>query len=203
MADPSPAPGRASARFLNPATMHRPTGYTHVVEVTAGRPVNIAGQMALDPAGTLVGQGDVRAQARQVFENLRGALEAVGAGFGQVVKLTVYLVDAAHLPAVREVRDQYVDTARPPASTAVQVGRLVLDDLLLEVEAVAVVDAWNSRSQPTASASRSTWSRSATVGSKISSSTPSASKAAARSRTAAGVRAAPAATPSAQSPRKP
>jgi reactive intermediate/imine deaminase len=141
MADPSPAPGRASARFLNPATMHRPTGYTHVVEVTAGRPVYIAGQVALDPAGTLVGQGDVRAQARQVFENLRAALEAVGAGFGQVVKLTIYLVDAAHLPAVREVRDQYVDTARPPASTAVQVGRLVLDDLLLEVEAVAVVDA--------------------------------------------------------------
>jgi enamine deaminase RidA (YjgF/YER057c/UK114 family) len=141
MTDPSPAPGRAAARFLNPETMHRPTGYTHVVEVTAGRPVYIAGQVAIDPAGTLVGRGDVRAQAGQVFENLRAALEAVGAGFGEVVKLTIYLVDAAHLPAVREVRDRYVDTARPPASTAVQVSRLVMDDLLLEVEAVAVVGA--------------------------------------------------------------
>jgi reactive intermediate/imine deaminase len=119
--------------------MHRPTGYTHVVEVTAGRPVYISGQIALDAAGELVGPGDVGAQAQQVFENLRAALGSVGAGFDQVVKLTVYLVDATQMPAVREVRNRYVDTARPPASTAVEVRRLVRDDLLVEVEAVAVL----------------------------------------------------------------
>jgi enamine deaminase RidA (YjgF/YER057c/UK114 family) len=119
--------------------MHRPTGYTHVVEVTAGRPVYIAGQIALDPAGELVGPDDLRAQARQVFENLRVALGSVGAGFEQVVKLNLYLLDATQLPVVREVRDEYVNTARPPASTAVQVGRLALEGLLIEVEAVAVV----------------------------------------------------------------
>ena len=135
----APAPTPAVANFVNPDTIHRPTGYTHVVEVTAGRPVYISGQVAFDRAGTLVGPGDVRAQARQVFENLAAALQAVGASFEQVVKLTFYLVDAAQLPAVREVRDQYVNTARPPASTAVEVRRLVLDDLLIEVEAVAVV----------------------------------------------------------------
>jgi enamine deaminase RidA (YjgF/YER057c/UK114 family) len=97
---------------------------THVVEVTAGRPVYIAGQVALDPAGVLVGPGDIRAQARQVFDNLKAALEAVGASFVQVVKLTYYLVDA---------------TQQPPASTAVEVRRLVRDDLLIEVEAVAVI----------------------------------------------------------------
>jgi enamine deaminase RidA (YjgF/YER057c/UK114 family) len=129
----------ASARFVNPEAMHRPTGYTHVVEVTAGRPVYVAGQVALDPSGALVGPGDIRAQARQVFDNLKAALEAVGAGFEQVVKLNFYLVDATQLPAVREVRDQYVDPGRPPASTAVEVGRLFRDDLLIEVEAVAVV----------------------------------------------------------------
>jgi enamine deaminase RidA (YjgF/YER057c/UK114 family) len=74
-----------------------------------------------------------------VFENLAAALQSVGATFEQVVKLTFYLVDATQLPAVREVRDQYVNTARPPASTAVEVRRLVLDDLLIEVEAVAIV----------------------------------------------------------------
>ena len=71
--------------------------------------------------------------------NLQAALEAVGAGFEQVVKLTCYLVDATQLPVVREVRDQYVNTQQPPASTAVEVRRLVRDDLLIEVEAVAVV----------------------------------------------------------------
>ena len=129
----------ASANFINPETMHRPTGYTHVVEVTAGRPVYIAGQVAIDPAGNLVGPGDVRAQARQVFENLRAALQAVGASFQQVVKLNFYLVDVTQLPVVREVRDEYVNTGQPPASTAVEVPRLVRDDLLLEVEAVAVI----------------------------------------------------------------
>jgi enamine deaminase RidA (YjgF/YER057c/UK114 family) len=129
----------ATANFINPETMHHPTGYTHVVEVTAGRPVYIAGQVALDPTGALVGPGDVRAQARQVFVNLQTALQAVGAGFGQVVKLNLYLVDATQLPAVREVRDQYVDTRQPPASTAVEVRRLAHEDFLIEVEAVAVI----------------------------------------------------------------
>jgi enamine deaminase RidA (YjgF/YER057c/UK114 family) len=67
----------ASANFINPETVHPPFGYSHVVEVTAGRPVYIAGQVALDPAGTLVGADDIRAQTRQVFNNLRAALEAV------------------------------------------------------------------------------------------------------------------------------
>jgi enamine deaminase RidA (YjgF/YER057c/UK114 family) len=133
------APSSATANFINPEGMHRPTGYTHVVEVTAGRPVYIAGQVAFGPTGALVGPGDMRAQARQVFENLQIALGSVGASFEQVVKLNLYLVDATQLPVVREVRDQYVNTARPPASTAVEVRRLFSDDFLIEVEAVAIV----------------------------------------------------------------
>jgi enamine deaminase RidA (YjgF/YER057c/UK114 family) len=120
-------------------TIHQPAGYTHVVEVTAGRPVYIAGQIALDPTGALVGPGDIRAQTRQVFANLQAALQAVGAGFEQLVKLTYYLVDATQLPIVREVRDQYLNPQQPPASTAVEVRRLVRDDLLIEVEAVAML----------------------------------------------------------------
>jgi enamine deaminase RidA (YjgF/YER057c/UK114 family) len=128
-----------TARFINPETMHRPTGYTHVVEVLAGRPVYISGQVALDSTGSLVGPDDIRAQARRVFDNLRAALQAVGASFDQVVKLNYYVVDATQMPVIREVRDEYLDPARPPASTAVEVRRLVRDDLLIEVEAVAVI----------------------------------------------------------------
>jgi enamine deaminase RidA (YjgF/YER057c/UK114 family) len=128
-----------TANFVNPEGMHRPTGYTHVVEVTAGRPVYVAGQVAMDREGALVGPGDVRAQARQVFENLRAALEAVGASFDQVVKLNFYLLDATQLPVVREVRDEYVNTRQPPASTAVEVRRLFKEEFLIEVEAVAMI----------------------------------------------------------------
>ncbi len=128
-----------TANLINPETIHPPTGYSHVAEVTAGRPVYISGQVALDARGALVGPGDVGAQARQVFENLKAALQAVGAGFDQVVKLNYYLVDASQLPAVREVRDEYVDQRRLPASTAVEVRRLFRENLLIEVEAVAVI----------------------------------------------------------------
>ena len=129
-----------AANFHSPETIHRPFGYSHVAEVTAGRPVYIAGQVALDPAGELVGPGDIAAQTRQVFDNLQAALQTVGASFEQVVKLNYYLVDASQLPVVREVRNEYINTEQPPASTAVEVRRLFRDDILIEVEAVAVVD---------------------------------------------------------------
>ena len=139
MPDASSAQIPVMANFINPDAMHRPTGYTHVVEVTAGRPVYIAGQVALDPSDGIVGPGDIRTQARQVFDNLQAGLQAVGAGFEQVVKLTYYLVNATQLPIVREIRDQYINTQQPPASTAVEVRRLVRDDLLIEVEAIAAI----------------------------------------------------------------
>ena len=113
-------------------------GYSHAVAAT-GRLVAIAGQVAMDRDGNVVGPGDAAAQAEQVFENLRLALDAAGATFNQVVKFTFYLTDAAFLPVVREVRDRYVDTERPPASTAVQVVALFRPEFLLEVEALAVI----------------------------------------------------------------
>ncbi|GAA2078050.1 RidA family protein [Streptomyces albiaxialis] len=112
-------------------------GYTNVVTGT-GRLVTVAGQIALDPEGNLVGEGDPEAQARQVFENLRRCLGSAGVGFDEVVKLTYFVTDVAYLPAIRKVRDEYVDTARPPASSAVQVAALFRPDLLLEIEAFAL-----------------------------------------------------------------
>ena len=112
-------------------------GYSHVV-TASGRLIAVSGQVALDEAGHLVGRGDPEAQARQVFENLRRCLVAADATFADVVKFTFYLTDLAVLPAVRAVRDEYVDAARPPASSAVQVAGLVLPDLLIEIDAFAV-----------------------------------------------------------------
>ena len=113
-------------------------GYTHVV-IGTGRLAALSGQVALDAQGQVVGAGDPAAQARQVFENLRLCLAAAGATFDHVVKLTFFVTDVAYLPAIRIARDQYVDTEHPPASTAVQVAALVRPELLLEVEALALL----------------------------------------------------------------
>jgi enamine deaminase RidA (YjgF/YER057c/UK114 family) len=86
------------------------------------------------------GPGDPAAQARQVFENLRRCLAQVGAGFGDVVKLTFFVLNVADLPAVRAARDAVIDTAKPPASTAVQVAALFAPGYVLEAEAWALVD---------------------------------------------------------------
>lgn len=114
------------------------SGYTHVV-AESGRLVAISGQIAMDEAGQVVGLGDPRAQARQVFENLGRCLAAADATFDDVVKLTYYLTDMSHLPAVRTVRDEYVDPTRPPASSAIQVSALFQPEFLLEVDAFAVI----------------------------------------------------------------
>ncbi|HWV41069.1 RidA family protein [Pseudorhodoplanes sp.] len=131
----------AQPRFLNPPTLYKPPGYTHVVEVKGpGRIAYIAGQLGLDAHGKLVGAaGDFRAQATQAFENIRLALAAVGAGFPDIVKLNNYLADMSHLPILREVRDKYVNVSAPPASTTVQISKFALEGALFEVEAVVML----------------------------------------------------------------
>jgi reactive intermediate/imine deaminase len=126
-------------RHINPPALSKPTGYSHVVEVRGGRTLYISGQIAVDKEGSLVGAGDVKAQAEQVFENLKAALAAGGATFNNVVKLTYFVTDASQVQVVRAVRDRYVGK-EPPASSFVQVARLVRPELLIEVEAIAVVE---------------------------------------------------------------
>jgi 2-iminobutanoate/2-iminopropanoate deaminase len=140
LASASRLDAQSAARLKNPATLHTPRGYSHVAEVPPGqRLVFIAGQVPLDKGGALVGPGDFKAQAQQVFENIRLALGDVGGTFNDVIKLNYYVVDVGQIAALREVRDRHVNTAAPPASTLVEVRRLFRDDVLLEVEAVAAV----------------------------------------------------------------
>ncbi|GHO48374.1 RidA family protein [Ktedonospora formicarum] len=128
-------------QFLIPDTLAPTPGYAQVVKVTGGQMIYTAGQVALDASRNLVGRGDFRAQAQQVFENLKAALAAVGADFRHVVKLNMYVVDRTHLPLLREVRDLYVNTQAPPASTTVEVRSLFREEFLLEIEAIASLPA--------------------------------------------------------------
>jgi len=124
---------------INPSGLSTPTGYTHVVDTSAAvRTIYVAGQVALDATGALVGAGDMRAQAEQVFRNLEAALVAVGATFANVVKMNTYVTDIGGAPAIREVRSRYLAN-NLPASTLVQVPALARPDLLVEIEAVAVL----------------------------------------------------------------
>ena len=128
-----------NVRFINPDTVHKPMGYSHVAEVTSGRLVYTAGQVAVDPAGNIVGEGDIAAQTRQVFDNLKNNLAAAGAKFTDVIKLTYYILGPAHIGAIREIRNEYVNTDAPPASTLVVVAGLARPEWLIEVEAIALV----------------------------------------------------------------
>lgn len=127
----------ALQHFRAPDGLAPGPGYSHAV-TGRGRWVATAGQVSLDAAGQLVGPGDIEAQTRQVFANLSRALAAAGASLTDVIKLNFYLTDITLLPAVRAIRDEYLDTARPPAATAIQVQALAMPGLMIEIEAWAI-----------------------------------------------------------------
>ena len=125
-------------RHLNPPTLGQPKGYTHIVETRGARTVYISGQVAEDTAGNVVGVGEFSTQARQVFENLKLALEAVGATFEDLAKTTTYVLSMSELGALREIRAEYLGP-NPPANTLVEVNRLAHPDYLIEIEGVVVL----------------------------------------------------------------
>ena len=127
--------------FLNPVGLPVLPGFSQVVTATEGKIVFISGQVALDANNEMVGKGDLRAQVVQTFENLKGALAAVGATFDDVLKTNTYIVNYTPdmLGVVREVRSRYLPQEKPPASTLIGVQALVLEDLLIEIEAFALL----------------------------------------------------------------
>jgi enamine deaminase RidA (YjgF/YER057c/UK114 family) len=137
-ADPGSTERRTIERLPAPEGVAPSPAYTHVVTGT-GRLVVLSGQVAQDADGVLVGVGDPEAQARQVFENLWRCLDSAGATFDDVVKLTWFVTDMALMPVFRKVRAAYIADDRLPASTAMQVVALFRPELVLEVEALAIV----------------------------------------------------------------
>lgn len=126
------------AEFFNPPGLSRGT-YSHTAVITGGRIVHVSGQVAYDESGHVVG-ATFAEQAQRVFENLRVALAAGGAQFGDIVKMNVYVRDltGAKVRTFREIRQRFMG-GHQPASTLVGTPALVHEDLMLEVEAVAVV----------------------------------------------------------------
>lgn len=127
--------------FINPSDLCPTFGWTHVAAVTGGKTIYISGQVSVDEKGQVVGRGDLRAQTRQAFENVRRALAAAGASYQDVVKTNLYVVGLKpeHVPIIREIRAQFVRSDHPPVSTLVGISALVGPDWLIEIEAVAVV----------------------------------------------------------------
>ncbi len=127
---------------LNPPELPTPVGYSQVVEVQAQRLVFIAGQIAVNREGEVVGRNDFAVQAKQVFRNLAAALQAAGCTAGHLVKLTVFVRDMGNIAAYREARARFFATVTPPAApavTLVEVSRLYSPDLMIEVEAIAAL----------------------------------------------------------------
>ena len=113
--------------------------FPHAASVTGGRQVLLSGQLSLDKAGKVVGKGDMRAQMRQVGENLKAALAAAGATLEDIVKTNTYVTDMDEFFKVMDVRREYLGAAFP-TSTTVEVSRLADPDMMIEIEAIAFVD---------------------------------------------------------------
>ncbi len=131
----------ADIRFINPPSLANFGTFSQVAVVTGGRTIHISGQVAWDRDGKLVAPGDLRAQTVKVLENLRDALAAAGAGFNDVVKFTIYVVDlkAEDRAVISEIRNGFIDTSRPPASTMIGVSALVVPGARIEIEAIAAL----------------------------------------------------------------
>lgn len=151
-------------RFSNPAALEKPPGYSQVVEITGpARIVYIAGQLGVDQDGRFVGgPGDFEAQCRRAFENLKAALASIGAGFADVVKITNFLVGMENMATFRAVRDGYLNTAAPPASTTIGVPALARPGGLFEIEAIIALPAKAQAKARTMAKSRRTARKSKT-----------------------------------------
>jgi 2-iminobutanoate/2-iminopropanoate deaminase len=131
----------ALVKFINPASVSTPKGYSHaaIVDLGTAKMVIISGQVALDNKGNLVGKDDFGKQVDQIFQNIKSIVEAAGGKMDNVVKLGFYVLDVKQVQSLRAVRDKYINTKNPPASTLVQVSKLFRDDILVEIEATAVI----------------------------------------------------------------
>ncbi len=136
---------RSHRTILTPTGVAPPAGkYSHAAQVDGGKLLFVAGQIATDTNGDLVGAGDAGAQTRQVFENLRAVLKGAGAAFNDVVEFTYYIVGRDSVQPFLDARTAIFDEAYPagdfPPATLLIIDGLVREELLLEVSAVAAVD---------------------------------------------------------------
>lgn len=128
-------------KLSNPPSVSNPKGYSQFAIINLGnsKMLILSGQVAFDKSGILVGKDDLSKQTDQVFLNIKSIVESAGGTMDNVVKLGYFLRDVSQVQAVRQVRDKYVNLKSPPASTLVEVSKLFRDDVLIEIEATAVI----------------------------------------------------------------
>lgn len=128
--------------FCNPPELARPNGFTHIVKSSGGAILHVSGQVSYDSAGNIVGIGDLASQVEQVYRNIETALAAYRASMKDVVKTTLFVRDLTpeKIAVIRHVRARFLEVDNPPASTMVGVQALAKPELMLEVEAVAILD---------------------------------------------------------------
>ena len=123
--------------ILNLSNVHPTKGYSHAAK--AGNTLYIAGQVAKDVEGNLVGKGDFGTQARQVFTNLKSILDEAGGKIQHIVKMTTFLTHFDYIETYRNVRDEFVQEPYPP-NTLLIVDSLAMAEYMMEVEAIAILD---------------------------------------------------------------
>jgi 2-iminobutanoate/2-iminopropanoate deaminase len=125
-------------KIIQPTSVHstQGVGYSHVSKV--GPMLFLAGQIALDREGRLVGKGDIEAQMHQTYANMQSILQELGGDMQDIVKLTTYLTDRQNLQGFRNVRDKVLRPPFPP-NTLVFIDGLASPDYLVEIEAIAVL----------------------------------------------------------------
>ncbi len=132
----------SKTEYLKPKGLSINPAYSHVAVASGARTIYIAGQVSIDEKGAVVGAGDIGAQTEQVMRNLGKCLEAAGASFEHVVKITTYVVN--YKPELRaaigKARTPFFGDRPPPASTLVGVSALAAPEWMIEIEAIAVVD---------------------------------------------------------------
>jgi 2-iminobutanoate/2-iminopropanoate deaminase len=127
--------------FINPSSVNVPKGYSQAVAIDMGKNTMLilSGQVALNKDGKLIGQGDLSQQIQQVFSNIKSIVESAGGTMDNVVKLNYYMLDVSQVQVLRDIRDKFINIDHPPAGTLVQVSKLFRDDILIEIEATAVI----------------------------------------------------------------
>lgn len=126
-------------QIINPSNMAAPSGYSYAVK-KSGTPVFISGQVGIGADGRIAGDGGVDAQTEQVFQNLRTVVQASGGSMADIVKLTIFVTDPAFRSAIVAARQRHFSEGAYPASTYLVVSALAVPQLLVEVEAIAMID---------------------------------------------------------------
>jgi enamine deaminase RidA (YjgF/YER057c/UK114 family) len=128
-------------KFRNATSVSAPKGYSHSVEIDLGncKMLIISGQVALDHKGSLIGKDDLARQTEQVFLNIRNIVSASGGTMDDLVKIGVYMTDITRVQVFRDIRDRFINPQAPPTSSLVEVSKLFRDDLLIEIEATAII----------------------------------------------------------------